>query len=301
MITDELCEKIIKTQNPSVVGLDTSYSYVPEEMRRGEYFCVAGEAILEFNKRIIDAVCDVVPAVKVQVAYYEMYSVEGMKAFLETLKYAKEKGLIVIADCKRNDIGATCSCYAEAYLGKKPAFPSDMLTVNGYLGSDGIKPFTKLCDENDKAVFVLVKTSNPSGGELQDRRFMSGESVYEYMGQYVESLNGIVGEYGYGRVGAVVGATYPEQGKVLREKMKKSLFLVPGYGAQGGTAEELSVCFDDSGLGAVVNSSRGIICAYRKPKYEGLSFADAARAACIDMRDDILSALKGRGIKRIGK
>ena len=297
MITDKLIEEIIKKQNPTCVGLDTSFDYLPDDMKAGvKDFKGAAEAILEFNKNIIDSVYDIVPSVKVQIAYYEQYGKAGLKAFKKTCEYAKSKGLVVITDAKRNDIGATASRYAAAFLGqtevngeRKEAFPSDYLTVNGYLGSDGIVPFTDECKAHDKGIFVLVKTSNPSSGELQNLKLEDGRTVYECMGDMVEKWGeGTIGKYGYSAVGAVVGATYPEEAKVLRARLPHTFFLVPGYGAQGANAEMLKNCFDKNGLGGVVNNSRGILCAYKK---RGGTYAQAAREACLDMKKDLLSVL----------
>lgn len=297
---DKLIEKIIAMQNPTCVGLDTDFGYLPEEMCEGvSDFSVAAARITEFNKNIIDSVCDVVPSVKVQIAYYEMYGFEGVKAFYDTVGYAKSKGLIVIADCKRNDIGSTASCYAKAYLGETPlggkamrAFPADMLTVNGYLGTDGIKPFVEQILAHDKSIFALVKTSNPSSGEFQNLKLENGEYVYERMGALVEEWGkDTVGKYGFSEVGAVVGATHPEEAENLRGKLKNTFFLIPGYGAQGGNAQMLKVCFDKRGLGGVVNNSRGIICAYKKPEYAGKKYYEAARAACIAMQNDLVSTI----------
>jgi orotidine-5'-phosphate decarboxylase len=254
------------------------------------------DAIVEFNKNIVDSVYDIVPAVKVQVAYYEAYGVEGMRAFYETVNYAKSKGLFVIADCKRNDIGSTAAQYAGAYLGETnvngdsvSAFPADILTVNGYLGTDGIVPFTDECKKHDKGIFVLVKTSNPSSGELQNLKLEDGRTVYECMGDMVEKWGeDTVGEYGYSAVGAVVGATHPEEAAILRKRLPHTFFLIPGYGAQGGNAEMLKSCFDANGLGGIVNNSRGIICAYKK---RGGTYYEAARQACLDMKADLLSVL----------
>lgn len=298
---DKLIEKIIAMQNPTCVGLDTDFNYLPEEMRADvSTFGEATERITEFNMNIIDKVCDIVPAVKVQVAYYEMYGHEGLKAFNYTVNYAKGRGMTVIADCKRNDIGSTASCYSKAYLGNTilggknlRAFPADMLTVNGYLGTDGIKPFVEDIKTHDKSIFVLVKTSNPSSGELQNLKLESGEYVYERMGSLVaEWGKDTVGKYGYSEVGAVVGATHPAEAKNLRNRLKNTFFLIPGYGAQGGNAEMLKVCFDERGLGGIVNNSRGIICAYKKPEYSGMNYADAARAACLDMQQDLARYIK---------
>lgn len=306
---DLLLEKIVQKQNPTVVGLDPALSYLPAaRAEKCATFEDAGREILDYNKEIIDSVCDIVPAVKVQVAYYEMYGIPGMRAFYQTLVYAKERGLVVMADCKRNDIGSTAGCYASAYLGETSlgkstdrAFPADCLTVNGYLGADGIEPFLKEVRKG-KGIFVLVKTSNPSSGQLQDLKLENGLTVYEYMGKLVEEWGADnVGKYGYSGVGAVVGATHKAQATRVRALCPHTMFLVPGYGAQGGTADDLSVCFDARGLGAVVNSSRGIICAYKQEKYAGLSIGAAARAAALDMQADILRALREtKGTERIG-
>ena len=299
-MVDKLIEKIIEMQNPTCVGLDTDFSYLPDEMRDGmATFEGVAEQLIEFNMNIIDKVCDIVPAVKVQVAYYEQYGFEGMRAFDCTVNYARGRGLYVIADCKRNDIGSTAKCYSTAYLGETDingkrltAFPADMLTVNGYLGTDGIQPFVEDVKRHDKGIFVLVKTSNPSSGELQNLKLESGEPLYERMGKLVESWGAdCVGKYGYSDVGAVVGATHPEEAERLRKLLKHTFFLIPGYGAQGGSADMLKVCFDEHGLGGIVNNSRGIICAYKKPAYTGLGYAEAARAACIDMQRDLVNTL----------
>ncbi len=302
MIIDRLIDRIKELDNPTVAGLDTNFDYLPEDMRAGvKDFKGAADAVLEFNRRLVDSICDIVPAVKVQIAYYEMYGLEGMRAFAETVRYASEKGMLVMTDAKRNDIGATAECYAKAYLGETKvadaaytAFDSDFLTVNGYLGSDGIKPFLGWMEKRDKGIFVLVKTSNKSSGELQDLRLENGKTVYEYMGGLVEEWgSSSIGKYGYSAVGAVVGATHPEQARILRGEMPHTFFLIPGYGAQGGTADDLKVCFDKDGLGGIVNSSRGILCAYRQEKYAGLAFDAAARQACIDMKNDLNRAIKG--------
>jgi len=297
---DKLIEKIIGMQNPTCVGLDTNFTYLPDEMREGmATFEGVSEAIVEFNMNIIDKVCDIVPAVKVQVAYYEQYGFEGLRAFDYTVNYARGRGMFVIADCKRNDIGSTAKCYSTAFLGetdvngkKIKASPADMLTVNGYLGTDGVQPFVEDCKNNDKGIFVLVKTSNPSSGELQNLKLESGEYLYERMGSLVERWGkDSIGKYGYSDVGAVVGATHPEEAANLRSKLKNTFFLIPGYGAQGGNAQMLKCCFDKNGLGGIVNNSRGIICAYKKPEYSGMTYAEAARAACIDMQQDLISTL----------
>ncbi len=303
-MVDKLIERIIELQNPTCVGLDTDLSYLPEDMRRDiSTFDGASDALAEFNMRIIDNVCDIVPAVKVQIAYYEKYGYEGLRAFDCTVKYARSRDMIVIADCKRNDIGSTASCYSQAFLGKtdlngkkQSAFPADMLTVNGYLGTDGIKPFLEDIKTYDKGIFVLVKTSNPSSGELQNLKLENGKFIYEQMGELVTKWGGdSIGKYGYSEVGAVVGATHPEEAARLRAQMPNTFFLIPGYGAQGGSAQMLKVCFDGRGLGGIVNSSRGIICAYKNAGYSGMNYYDAARAACIDMQRDLANAIGKMG------
>ena len=301
MITDKLIEKIIDLQNPTCVGLDTLFDYLPDEMKAGvKDFNGVAERVFEFNKKIIDTVKDIVPSVKVQIAYYEMYGVAGMKAYEETLKYAAEKDLVVIADAKRNDIGSTASCYAKTFLGKTEVngnayapFPADYVTVNGYLGTDGIAPFVEQCEKNDKGIFVLVKTSNPSSGELQNLVLENGKAVYEYMGGLVEKWGeSTIGKYGYSAVGAVVGATHPEEAARLREILPHTFFLIPGYGAQGGNAEMLKSCFGKNGLGGVVNNSRGILCAYKK---NGGTYYEAALAACKAMQQDLSSVIGKMG------
>lgn len=298
---DGLIERIIALQNPTCVGLDTSFDYLPEDMKEGVTdFEQAAERILAFNRTLVDHIADIVPAVKVQIAYYEMYGAAGLRAFAETMKYAKSKGLYVIADAKRNDIGSTAACYSKAFLGDTlvngkaaSAFPADMLTVNGYLGSDGVLPFVEDCEAKDKGIFVLVKTSNPSSGELQNLKLENGKTVYEYMGELVEKWGrSTVGSYGYSAVGAVVGATHPFEAAALRRELKHTFFLIPGYGAQGGNAEMLKCCFDENGLGGIVNNSRGILCAYKK---NGGAYYDAARRACIAMQQDLASAIGKMG------
>lgn len=307
-ITDQLCQKIIDTQNPSAAGIDTKLDYLPESMTKSvKNFEDAAKAITEFNFRVIDSLSDVVPAVKVQVAYYEMYSVAGMKAFYDTVTYAKQKGLVVMADVKRNDIGSTAGCYAKAFLGetavgenKDTAFPSDYATVNAYLGIDGIEPFLEYAPQ--KGIYALVRTSNPSGAQLQNRVLEGGKTVYEYMGTLVSEWGRpYVGEYGYSSVGAVVGATHPEEAKTLRKLMSHTPFLVPGYGAQGGTSDDVMVSFDERGLGAIVNNSRGILCAYKKDKFSGMNYWEGARAAATAMQEDLMGALNRRGVQKITK
>lgn len=299
-----LIERIAQLQNPSVVGLDSLLDYIPQHIKEekfaqyGDTFDAAAQAILAYNKEIIDAICDIVPAVKPQAAYYEMYSWQGMWALCETVKYAQEKGMIVIMDGKRNDIGSTMQAYAKAHLGvsevngkELSAFGSDMLTVNGYLGSDGIELLLPICDEKDKGIFVLVKTSNPSSGELQDQK-IGDKSIYETMGAMCEQWGEKTqNSYGYSRVGAVVGATYPQQLSEMRQKMPHTFFLVPGYGAQGGGANDVASAFDKNGLGAIVNSSRAILTAWKKAGTDGKDFAQQARKAALTMKEDIMGVV----------
>lgn len=306
MAFDRLIENIVKMQNPTVAGLDPKLDYVPASIKEkcfekyGKTLEGAAAALLEFNKALIDSLYDIVPAIKPQAAYYEMYGWQGVKALSETIAYAKSKGMFVMTDGKRNDIGTTMEAYAAAHIGTTSvdgemieAFGADALTVNGYLGTDGIKPLAKICDEMDKGIFVLVKTSNPSSGELQDMKLDTDETVYEHMGKMCEEWGGsLMGKYGYSAVGAVVGATYPHQLAEMREKLPHTFFLVPGYGAQGGGAEDVKNAFDKNGLGAVINSSRGIMCAWKKQN--GMTeddFAVAARNEAIRMRDEIIGCI----------
>lgn len=310
MFIDQLIERIKKLGNPTVAGLDPRIEYVPEFIRRksfrefGRNSRGVAEAILKFNKGIIDALYDIVPAVKPQLAYYEMYGLEGLKAFAETVKYAKAKGMLVIVDGKRNDIGSTAEAYSTAYLGKtdlgdevsERMFEGDALTVNPYLGVDGIKPFVEDCEKYGKGIFVLVKTSNKSSGQLQDLLTSYDRPIYEVVAQYVDQWGtALIGKNGYSGVGAVVGATYPEQAKVLRKVMKNAYILVPGYGAQGGSAADVVHSFNEDGLGAIVNASRSIMCACSselwKTRYTSEQYAEASRAEAIRMRDDIRRAL----------
>lgn len=310
MFIDELIKNIEQKDNPSAIGLDPKIEYVPQFIR-AECFAKHGwtmeassEAIFLYNKFIIDAVYDIVPAVKPQSAYYEMYGVHGIKAFHKTIDYAKQKGLIVIADCKRNDIGSTAACYSHAYIGeteigseKERAFNADAITVTPYLGADGIEPFVKDCDLYGKGLFVLVKTSNASSGQFQDLVTQSGRKVYEEVALYVNGVSAInTGKYGYGNIGAVVGATYPEEARAIRKIMKNAYFLVPGYGYQGGTGDSIRSCFDENGRGALISASRSIILAYKSDKYMGRypeeEFYKASRDAAIEMQNDIKNALK---------
>ena len=301
---NKLVDKIKKTNAPVVVGLDPMMSYIPEHIIKkafdefGETLEGAAEAIWQYNKGIIDTTYDLIPAVKPQIAMYEQFGVPGLVAFDKTVKYAKEKDLVVIGDVKRGDIGSTSAAYATGHLGKVQVgskkyslFDEDFATVNPYLGTDGIKPFIDVCKEENKGLFILVKTSNPSSGEFQDR-LIDGRPLYEWVGEKVAKWGEEHMGNDYSYIGAVVGATYPEMGKVLRKVMPKSYILVPGYGAQGGTADGLKPYFNEDGLGAIVNSSRGIICAYKQDKYAkfgSLNYADASRQAVIDMIEDINS------------
>lgn len=306
---NKLIENIKKTKAPIVVGLDPMLNYIPEHIQDkafneyGETLKGAAEAIWEYNKKIVDAVYDLIPAVKPQIAMYEQFGIEGLMAFKKTVDYCKSKGLVVIGDIKRGDIGSTSEAYAVGHLGKVKIgsktispFDEDFVTVNPYLGTDGIKPFVDVCREEKKGLFILVKTSNKSSGEFQDR-LIDGRPLYEYVGEKVNEWGKDCMGDSYSYIGAVVGATYPEMGKVLRKVMPKSYILVPGYGAQGGKAEDLVHYFNDDGLGAIVNSSRGIIAAYKQEKYEKFGaehFEEASRAAVIDMIEDINGALNNR-------
>ncbi len=313
MFIDRLIEGIREKNNPTVVGLDPKLDYVPSFIKEkafkelGVNLKGAAQAIIQFNKQLIDAIYDLVPAIKPQLAYYEMYGVEGMIAFEETCRYAKSKGMLVIADGKKNDIGSTAEAYSKAFLGetlltediRERAFDVDALTVSPYLGIDGIKPFIDDCANNDKGMFVLVKTSNKSSGQLQDLVTQDCRSIYEIMAAYVNDWGkNIKGQYGYSSVGAVVGATYPNQAKLLRSIMKHAYILVPGYGVQGGTANDCTYSFNKDGLGAIVNASRSVMCAYMsenwKERYSEDSFAEAARAEVIRMKNDLNSALAHR-------
>lgn len=308
MSLDRLIKKIVETNNPTVVGLDPKIEDIPKYIldnaiaQYGETLEAAGAALFEFNKGLIDAICDIVPAVKPQCAYYEMYGWQGVKALYDTIAYAKSKGMFVITDGKRNDIGSTMEAYSNAHLGavkvgstEVAPFGGDALTVNGYLGSDGIKPLLKACDEKDCGIFVLVKTSNPSSGELQDQQ-MGDKTLYNVMGEMCEMWGEMlpIGEYGYSAVGAVVGATYPAQLDELRKTLKKTFFLVPGYGAQGGGAADVVGAFDENGLGAIINSSRAVMYAYKKAGMDERDYAVAARNEAIRMRDDITTHIKNR-------
>lgn len=305
---NQLIEKIKRTGAPIVAGLDPMLKYVPEHIQKraydeyGETLRGAAEAIWLFNKEIIDNICDLIPAVKPQIAMYEQFGIEGLAVYKQTVDYCKEKGLIVIGDVKRGDIGSTSEAYAVGHLGKVQVgshrysgFDEDFVTVNPYLGTDGVAPFIKVCKEEGKGIFILVKTSNPSSGEFQDR-LINGRPLYELVGEKVAEWGEDCMGTAYSNIGAVVGATYPEQGKILRRLMPKAFILVPGYGAQGGKGADLVHFFNEDGLGAIVNSSRGIIAAYQQEqyaKYGAEHFAEASRAAVLAMKEDIAEALRG--------
>ena len=306
---NKLISNIRKTNAPIVVGLDPMLNYIPEHIQKkafaefGETLEGAAEAIWQYNKGIVDAPFDLIPAVKPQIAMYEQFGIPGLIAYKKTVEYCKSKDLVVIGDIKRGDIGSTSAAYAVGHLGqvqvgskKYAGFDEDFATVNPYLGSDGVKPFMDVCKEEKKGIFVLVKTSNPSSGEFQDR-VIDGRPLYELVGEKVAQWGDELMGDGYSYVGAVVGATYPEMGKVLRKIMPKTFILVPGYGAQGGKGADLVHFFNEDGLGAIVNSSRGIIAAYKQEKYKEFgaeNYADASRAAVKDMIADISGALENR-------
>ena len=299
-IIDRLIDRIIELKNPTVVGLDPRLDFIPADIaqdaqdRYGRTAAAVKYALLGYNKGIINAICDIVPAVKPQVAFYEQFGAEGMDAYFQTVAYAKAKGMIVIGDVKRSDIASTAEAYSDAHIGQTDVFGKKMafsqahfITINPFLGADSIEPFLKNCKEYEKGLFVLVKTSNKGSGDFQD--LMVGDRpLYEICGEYVEKWGAeLVGKHGYSSVGAVAGATHPAVIAKLRVTMPRTFFLVPGYGAQGGGAADIAAAFDKNGLGAIVNNSRGIIAAYKNPKYSGMGFAEAARAAALAMKADL--------------
>ena len=299
---NQLVANIKKTGAPIVVGLDPMLNYIPEQVQQkafaeyGETLEGAAEAIWQFNKEIVDKTYDLIPAVKPQIAMYEQFGLPGLAAFKKTVDYCKEKGLVVIGDIKRGDIGSTSAAYAVGHIGKVKVgsktyapFDEDFVTVNPYLGSDGVNPFLDVCKEEKKGIFVLVKTSNPSSGEFQDRE-IDGKPLYEIVAEKVAEWGEEVMGEDYSYVGAVVGATYPEMGAALRKIMPKNYILVPGYGAQGGKGKDLAPFFNEDGLGAIVNSSRGIIAAYKQEKFSSVDYADASRQAVLDMKEDLKNA-----------
>lgn len=313
---DKLTQKISEMNNPTVMGLDPILEYVPEHIKASmdtsgrirqnideTYFEYAAESILIFNKMLIDSVSGIIPAIKPQIAYYEALGPSGIKTFRETIVYAKSKGMIVIADCKRNDIGSTASMYSKAYLGytditediRLSAFDADAITVTPYLGVDGITPFIKDCKEHGKGIFILVRTSNPSAVDFQDIVASDGDHIYEKVAKKVHEWGReLVGNLGYSSVGAVVGATWPEQAKKIRKIMPDALVLVPGYGVQGGTGETVSSCFDKSGRGAIVNASRSLMLAYRRNGFNGKDFQEATYKEAIRMKEDLNRFISSR-------
>ena len=302
---DILIEKIKETGNPTVMGLDPRYEMLPKCVTEKYPQTLEGvaQAIVEYNKELIDATCDIIPAIKPQIAFYEMYGIPGMEAFKETCSYAKSKGMVVIADIKRGDIGSTAQGYSNAYLGKtkigeteQSIYDIDFVTVNPYMGTDCVKPFIEDCKKYNKGLFILVKTSNPSSGELQDLKLEKGEEVYTTVAKLVENWGEeLRGEYNYSSIAAVVGATYPEQLKQIRETAPHTYFLIPGYGAQGGKVEDIALGFDSNGLGGIVNASRSLMCAYKsdlwKDKFSEEDYAKATRAEAIRMRDELNTVL----------
>lgn len=302
---DKLIEKIKETGNPTVIGVDTRYDMVPDCVKNKYSKDINGmcSAMLEYSKALIDSTYDIIPAVKLQSAYFEMYGVEGIKLYKEMINYCKEKNMIVMADVKRGDIGSTSAGYSKAYLGKniinekeEVIFDVDFATVNPYMGSDCVNPFVEDCKKYDKGIFVLVKTSNKSSGEIQDLKTEDGEEIYKKVAKLVNTWGQeLIGEYGYSSVSAVVGATYPKQLKELRELMPHAYFLIPGYGAQGGKAEDIALGFDKNGLGGIVNATRSLMCAYKsdlwKDKFKEEDYAKATRAEAIRMRDELNKAI----------
>ena len=303
---DNLIDKIKEKNNPTVIGLDPRYEMIPKciTQKYAPTLEGASKAIIEFNKRLIDATYDIIPAVKPQIAFYEMFGIEGMKAFKETCEYAKKKGMLVIADIKRGDIGSTAEGYSNAFLGKtkigskeERIFDVEFVTLNPYMGIDSIKPFIEDCKKYNKGIFVLIKTSNPSSGDIQDVKMENGEELYTKVAKLVENWGEeLRGEYGYSSVGGVVGATYPEQIESLRKIAPHTFFLIPGYGAQGGKANDIAKAFDNNGIGGIVNSSRGLMCAYKsdlwKNKYTEEEFEKATRAEALRMKGDLTCQYK---------
>lgn len=303
---DRLTRRITQTGNPTVLGLDPVLDYIPDSIQTScqkqtdDATLAAGLAIFEFNRRLIDAVADIVPAVKPQVAYYEKYGSHGMEALRQTIQYARKAGMLVIADGKRNDIGSTAEAYAGAWLGENALFDADALTVNAYLGIDGVQPFIKACQDRGKGIFILVRTSNPSAGDLQDLILADGRTVYEAVADKVSSWGAsLIGDSGYSSVGAVVGATWPQQAAKLRQQMPHAFILIPGYGAQGATADDAANSFGADGGGAIVNASRSLMLAWKKHKMDHEQFDQAARQEALLMKEDLCQALaqSGRPIK----
>ena len=305
MIIDRLIDRILEMENPTVVGLDPRMDYVPAEIfkdvtdRYGRTAIAVKYALIAYNKGLIDAICDIVPAVKPQIAFYEQFGAEGIDAYIKTIEYARQKGMVVIGDIKRSDIASTAEAYSDGHIGRVEVFgeeysffQEDFITINPYLGADSVEPFLKNCEKYDTGLFLLVKTSNAGSGDFQDL-VVDGRHVYEIVGDHVAKWGrGLIGRHGYSSVGAVVGATHPSVAAKLRKQMPHTFFLVPGYGAQGGSAADIAVSFDKNGLGAIVNNSRGIIAAYKTEKYAGMGYAEAARAAAIAMKDELNKVLR---------
>lgn len=305
-IMDSLIERIKETNNPTVIGIDPKYDMVPNCIKYKYDRTLEGmaKACTEFNKELIDATYDIIPAVKLQLAYFEKLGIAGIQSFKETIKYAKEKGMITMADAKRGDIGSTCSAYSSAYIGKvettngeEAVYDADFITLNPYMGTDSVMPFIEDCKKYNKGAFIIVKTSNKSSGELQDLRLENGRTVYEEVAQLVEKWGeDLRGEYGYSSISAVVGATYPEQLKELRMEAKHTFFLIPGYGAQGGKAEDIALGFDENGIGGIINATRSLMGAYKldrwKDTYGDADFKEATRAEAIHMRDELNSFIE---------
>lgn len=303
---DKLIERIKKLNNPTVMGLDPRYEMLPKCVTEKYSQDLEGvsKAIIEYNKGLIDATYDIIPAIKPQIAFYEMFGLPGIKAFEETCIYAKEKGMIVIADVKRGDIGSTAAGYSNAFLGKTPVgeknlsiYDVEFVTVNPYMGTDCVKPFIEDCKKYNKGLFILVKTSNPSSGELQDLKLENGKEVYMQVAELVEKWGEeLRGEYGYSSIAAVVGATYPEQLRKIREKAQHTFFLIPGYGAQGGKVEDIALGFDKNGIGGIINASRSLMCAYKlenwKDKFKEEEYAKATRAEAIRMKEELNKYIK---------
>jgi len=306
---DKLIDKIKETNNPTVIGLDPRYEMLPKCITNKYSQDLEGvsKSIIEYNKSIINSVCDIIPAIKPQIAFYEMYGIPGIRAFQETCKYAKEKEMIVIADIKRGDIGSTAQGYSNAYLGKtkigereESIFDVDFVTVNPYMGIDCIKPFVEDCKKYNKGLFILVKTSNPSSGELQDLKLENGKEVYMQVGELVEKWGEeLIGNYGYSSIAVVVGATYPEQLLQIRKALPNTFFLIPGYGAQGGKAEDIALGFDKNGLGGIVNASRSLMYAYKsdrwKEQYSEEQYAMATREEALRMKDELTKVINNKG------
>ena len=308
-IVDKLIENTKRTRNPSVIGLDPDIGKIPACYKRNvtanNPFEAVADAIYNYNCDVIDTVAELVPAVKPQMAFYEKYGSHGVAAFEKTVEYAKAKGLVVIEDAKRNDIGNTAAAYADGHLGLvelldgslRPSINADFLTVTPFLGSESLYPFIDVCANNNKGLFVLVKTSNTSSGEIQDVVTSGGITISQSIAQFVsQQADAFIGEYGYSSIGAVVGATYPEEAVSLRKLMPTSYFLVPGYGAQGGSAKDILPCFHEDGLGAIVNSSRGILYSHMSAEERSLCSREeyllCVKQATLQMQADLYSALK---------